>query len=238
MVCLGAGAWLTVATQETKQPTLPALPEKSSPPSGPKENTSLIDNQAPDRGLYKKVWTFENGLPKEFKRLTGSEWKWVPAEKGMPAALKFDDLMTSSLMLPTGRLPRRPLLLEMQLRIPAGLKGDWFWNCGTLRATEAGRLVWFRGWKRKIQLTSIRPIRYRAYLTRKHMVELFNEDQLFFVQAFDKDFAGTRILLELKSWLVERIELREVPLEEIPTHLQFKNLPLDSFKALQGREHL
>lgn len=172
-------------------------------------------------------WSFEKGPPADLKPAYGT-WKWVKSAKGKASHMHIDDDVW--IPFPSG-LPREPMLLVIQCRIPPGAERTRFGTYCVEGRRVPPRTVYLIP-EEEILLKQ-RAFSLRFYIWgRLHAA--YHDRGVVQVIDYERDYSTSALYFALSKMHVHSIELRAIKLDEIPAKVRVKDLRTTGlFKAPQ-----
>lgn len=228
-LALAAAVWF--GTTSPAAPAAPALPAAAEAPRAVAA-AEPADEAPALPALYRRVWTFEAGAPKDLAVRHG-RWTWAQAADGHPAAMVADTTLSCFIELPRevfarGRVPVE-LLLYAQPSDARSLSG-------TCLATWAGAggglpsLASLIRWNAPFTAHSVHRV---CFLGRS--VVLFRDGEPKCVFEYEDVSEADRICIVVRNWRIDRIELRELPDEEAAALRDDPALKFETFPGKPGR---
>ncbi|MCK6471375.1 MAG: RNA polymerase sigma factor [Planctomycetes bacterium] len=200
---LGAGLWYVNASHSADAPPPASQAKTPEAPAAPVVKAESLPN-------VNKTWDFAQG-PAEDIQVVHRAWEWkryTPQIAGMTAPLDAP----VGILLPL-RFPKRPLRVDIEGRFRDVKRHS---NLGVHWATETD-IPNSHSWYRNVQSTKL-PVTV-VYLYDRYLIKVF-AGQVMSMRRYENPYPAGRILLSFTNYIIERIAVKNVTIDEIPKALR------------------
>lgn len=235
LAAAGAGGWWWLRDPASS-------PSRPTPTSATKTEDAPSQPAASD-GPVNRVWTFETGPAKDLKLLYG-EWTWAekaPGKKSGPGLMLAPPGIRTVIPLDV-RIGSKPMLVRIhapsvisqQPGLMSLMDAIWIEPHGEDPVVPAAK-----SWRAAV--VSVDPRKPRiidTYFYRGYLVNLMDGKSCLLVrQLKDELSAALSVCLIFKNVAIERIEVRELGVEELPILVRDPEATVKAMDILSSSEH-
>lgn len=204
---LATAAWLLAG----RTPSSQSLPSQIAP---------VVIPKSPEADALYAKWTFEKGPAADLEVVQG-EWAWnndPKANLSHGAMTTPVDPGVAVVVLPT-LLSSPRFLISVKIR-SRGI-GKWgFASCWLQRKKSLSQHTWSRFLDQIVPPNALGAQRMaRVYYLGRYVIHMIN-NEAFAIDVIPENRPADRVLLALRNWHVEEIELRSLREDEVPADLR------------------